>query len=257
MLAVAVDPPAPANIDDDTELDDIIWLLENRWTCFSATMFMLEWALSCCCIDALLKLLMLSVLCCWSNVVLDTLVDWKLRLRMFWVRCVVDTLMADDMDLVVAVETVDDLSSSSSGFSSPGAVTTYCGVSASSTDIVNWMTKRLWAYIRFDLLSRCSLPILGLPQSRRAFLLRFCLLWRGLLVLFVLFLVTFWFCCVSLLVIFFYFLYNFFLFLFFHFYLCCCISCIRSYHFHSFSISKLFQYSSRSLFFLLHSVYFI
>lgn len=99
------------------------WLLENFCTCFSVTIFMLDWALSCCTSVAFKTV-------AWSHAtaVVD---DCKLWLRVLWVLFIF-TLTAVAVDAVVVV---DDLSSSSSLFSSPGAVTMYCGGSVSSTDI--------------------------------------------------------------------------------------------------------------------------
>lgn len=118
----------------------VCWVLENFCTCFSVTIFMLDWALSCC-INNVLDTL-------WSHV--DTLAvddDCKLWLR---VLCAFVVLTVVAVDWPVAVVVVDDLSSSSSFFSSPGAVTMYCGGSVSSTDIFSHalasLTRRLNCY---------------------------------------------------------------------------------------------------------------
>lgn len=100
----------------------VVWVLVNFCTCFSATIFTVDWALSCCINDVLKTL--------WSHV--DTAAlddDCKLWLR---VLCALFIFTLTALDVVVVV---DDLSSSSSFFSSPGAVTIYCGGSVSSTDI--------------------------------------------------------------------------------------------------------------------------
>lgn len=124
----------------------VVWLLENFCTCFSVTIFMLDCALSCCSNDVAFEVI------CWSMlpplmpapppdiVVVD---DCKLWLRVLWVLFIL-TFTAVAVDLAVAVDVVvvvDDLSSSSSLFSSPGAVTMYCGASNSSTDILLTLSR--------------------------------------------------------------------------------------------------------------------
>lgn len=157
----------------------VVWLLENFCTCFSVTIFMLDWALSCCInVDAV-------DVSWWSPVVVvdvddadaDAIVvvddDCKLWLRVFGDLFVL-TFTAVAVDLAVAVDVVvvvDDLSSSSSLFSSPGAVTMYCGGSASSTDIFvtlslwfgySWKSRSMFAYFvdSMDVMDGFSLQFL-------------------------------------------------------------------------------------------------
>lgn len=115
-------------------LVDVV-VVENFCTCFSVTIFMLEWALSCCISVAFDRDADWSTKCAVD----DVLDDCRLWLRVLCdLTLVTLTVVPVPAFTVVAVDVVvvvDDLSSSSSSFSSPGAVTMYCGGSASSTDI--------------------------------------------------------------------------------------------------------------------------
>lgn len=122
----------------------VVWLLENFCTCFSVTILMLDWALSCCisvAFDVNCSPVIVVAAADDDDVVVED--DCKLWLRVFGDLFVL-TFTAVAVDLAVAVDVVvvvDDLSSSSSLFSSPGAVTMYCGGSASSTDIFVTLTS--------------------------------------------------------------------------------------------------------------------
>lgn len=96
---------------DDVDVDDDE--LVNFCTCFSATMFILDWAFNCCANE-------LDKFDCSTNVD-DILEDCRL-----WLRVLCDTFF------VLTDTLTSDLSSAPS---SPGAVTIYWGFSVSSTDI--------------------------------------------------------------------------------------------------------------------------
>lgn len=110
----------------------VVVVLENFCTCFSVTILTVDCAFNCCTnVDDA------PDNDCWSIYVdAEELDDCKLWLRVFDLFVLVAdftlfTVVAVDVEVVV-----DNLSSSSSSFGSPGAVIIYFGGSASSTDMI-------------------------------------------------------------------------------------------------------------------------